>query len=64
MVQCIKNLTAGLSHHDSEETNLTVSVRMQILSQASLSGLKLQCCRELWFRSQMRLGYGIALAVV
>ena len=36
---------------------------MQVRSQASLSGLKIQCCRELWCRSQMQLGSSIAVAV-
>ena len=30
--------------------NLIVPIRMQVRSLASLSGLKIQCCRELWHR--------------
>ena len=30
---------------------------------ALLSGLKIWCCRELWSRSQMRLGTRVAVAV-
>ena len=41
-----------------------VSMRMQIQSLASLSGLRVQHYHELWYRSQMRLGSGIAVAVV
>ena len=40
-----------------------VSVRMQIQSLASLSGLRIQRCRELWCRSQMWLRFHIAVAV-
>ena len=31
---------------------------------ALLSGLRIQCCRELWCRSQIQLGSSVALAVV
>ena len=36
----------------------------QFRSLALLSGLRIQRCYELWCRSQMRLGSGIAVAVV
>ena len=41
-----------------------VSMRMQVQSLASLSGLRNRCCCELWCRSQMWLGSGTAMAVV
>ena len=42
-----------------------VSMRMQVQSLDSLGGLRIQRCRELWFRSQTRLGsHIIAVAVV
>ena len=37
---------------------------MQVQSLASLSGLRIQHCHKLQHRSQMRLGSGIAVAVV
>ena len=37
---------------------------MQVRSLASLSGLRIQHCRELWCRSQAWLGSGVAVAVV
>ena len=37
---------------------------MQVQSLASLSGLRIQPCHELWCRSQVQLGSGISLAVV
>ena len=37
-------------------------MRTQVWSLASLSGLKIQCCPELWCRSQMQHGSGIAVA--
>ena len=39
-------------------------MRMQVPSLASLSGLRIQRCRELWCRSRTRLGSGIAVAMV
>ena len=35
------------------------SIRTQVRSLALLSGLRIQCCCELWYRSQMRLRSGI-----
>ena len=40
-----------------------VSMRMQVSSLASLSGLRIQRCCKLWFRSQMWLIFGVAVAV-
>ena len=37
---------------------------LQIQSLASLSGLRILYCHELWYRSQMQLGSHVALAVV
>ena len=39
-------------------------MRMQVRSLAALNGLRIRCCPELWCRSQMWLGSGIAVAVV
>ena len=41
-----------------------VSMRMQVRSLALLSGLRIRRCRELWCRSQMWLGSGVAVAVM
>ena len=41
-----------------------VSMRTQVRSQASVSGLRIRCCRELWSKSQTRLRSGVAVAVV
>ena len=40
-----------------------VSVRMWVQSLASLSGLSTWHCPELWYRLQMQLGSGIAVAL-
>ena len=40
------------------------SMRMQFRSLASLSGLRILCCRELWCRLQIRLRSRVATAVV
>ena len=37
-------------------------MRMQVQSLASLGGLRICCCCELWCRSQMWLGSSVALA--
>ena len=39
------------------------TMRFWVGSLASLSGLKIQCCRELWCRWQTRLGSSLAVAV-
>ena len=41
-----------------------VSMRMRVWSLASLSGLKIWRCHELWCRSQTQLGSGVAVPVV
>ena len=41
-----------------------VSMKIQVRSLASLSGLRIRHCHELWCKSQMRLGSGVAVAVV
>ena len=38
-----------------------VSIRIQVWSLASLSGLRIWCCHKLWRGLQMRLGSGIAV---
>jgi len=38
-------------------------MRTQVLSLALLSGLRIQHCCELWYRLQMWLGSGIAVAI-
>ena len=40
-----------------------VSMRTQVQSLNSLSGLRIQHCLELWCRWQMQLGSGVAVAV-
>ena len=45
-------------------TNLTRNHRLQVQSLALLSGLRIQRCHELWWRSQTRLGSGVAVPPV
>ena len=40
-----------------------VTTRLRVGSQASLSGLRIRRCRELWCRSKTWLGSGIAVAL-
>ena len=58
----IKNKLQGSSQCGSVETNL-VSMKMWVQSLASLSGLGIQCCHELWCRLQTQLEPRIAVAV-
>ena len=43
--------------------NQLVSMRTRVRSLAMLSGLRIQCCRDLWCRSQTWLRSGIAVAM-
>ena len=52
------------SRRGSLETNLTSIHEDAVSIPALLSGLKIWRCHELGCRSQMRLGSGIAVAVV
>ena len=52
------------SHLGAVETNPTRNHELLVRALASLSGLRIRCCCELWCRSQTRLGSGIAVAVV
>ena len=38
------------------------TMRLWVRSLASLSGLRIQICHELWCRSQAQLGSGVAVA--
>ena len=40
------------------------TMRLWVQFLASLSGLRILRCRELWCRSKTRLGSGVAVAVV
>ena len=40
-----------------------IRLRLRVLSLASLSGLRIWHCHELWGRSQTQLGSGVAVAV-
>ena len=40
------------------------TMRLQVRSLASLSGLRIWLCHELWCRSQTKLGFGVAVAAV
>ena len=40
------------------------NIRLWVRSLTSLSGLTIQHCHELWYRSQMWLASGVAVAVV
>ena len=50
---CLENKQDWISHCGAVEMNLTST--HEVWSLASLSGLGIQCCRELWCRSQIWL---------
>ena len=60
---CVLN-QLGVSIVVQQKQIWLASTRTQGRSQASLSGLKIPCCHELWCRSQMQLQSGVAVAVV
>ena len=51
------------SHHGTTETNPTGTMRLRVLSLASLNGLRIQRGQELWCRLQMWLGSSMAVVV-
>ena len=62
-----KNSKYGSSRHGASEMNPTRNHEVWVWSLASLSGLRIFCCRELWCRLQMRLWWlwsHIAVALV
>ena len=42
---------------------LLASMRTQVRSLASFSGLRIRCCHELWCRSETRLGSRVAVVL-
>ena len=52
------------SHRGTAEANLTRNHEVAGSIPASLSRSWIRCCHELWCRSQMQLGSGVAVAVV
>ena len=62
VVQWVKNLTTGVPVVAQWLTNLTRN--HEVRSLASLSGLAIWRCCELWCRLQMRLRSGVAVALV
>ena len=59
-----KNTLLGVPIVAQQYQAQLASTRMQVRSLASLSGLRIQRCYELWCRSQMQLRSGVAVAVV
>ena len=55
---------SGSSCCGAAKTNPTISMKMQFPSLASLSGLRVWRCRELWCGSQTWLSSGVTVAVV
>ena len=62
LVSSIQSEGRSVTEAQQKQTRLA-SMRTQVPSPASLSGLRIPCCRELWSRSQTWLGSGVAVAV-
>ena len=58
-----KRYQMGSSCFGAAETNQTSIQGDVVRSLASLRGMGIQCCRELWCRSQMRLRCYVTVAV-
>ena len=59
----VRNDAEGFPLLPSTLRTSLVSMRIQVGSPASFSGLRIQRCRELWCQSQRQLGSGTAVAV-
>ena len=57
-------ISYGSSCLGTAETNPTRNHEVAVQFRASLSGLRIQCWCELWYRSQTQLGSGITVALV
>ena len=52
------------SSHVAQQKQIQLeTIRLWVRSLASLSGLRIQRCRELWYRLQIQLRYDVAVAV-
>ena len=63
MTQSLKTMTRVPVMAQRKQIQLG-TMRLQVQSLAWLRGLRIWCCHELWCRSQMRLGSGVAVALV
>ena len=59
----VKDQTGGVPTVAQQKRIQLVSMRMQVQSLSSLSGLRIQHCRELWYRLQTQLGFHVAVTV-
>ena len=59
----VKTKWARGSRRGTAETNPTGTMRLLAKSLVSLSGLRIQCCHDLWCSSQMCLRSGVAVAL-
>ena len=64
VAQWLKNLNAGVPVVAQWKRIGLGSMRMQVRFLAWISGLRIQCCCELWCRLQMQLRSRVAVAVV
>ena len=64
MAQQVKNLTRGVPVVAQWKRIRLGTMGLQVRSLVSLSGSGIQCCHELWYSSQTRLRYQVAVAVV
>ena len=58
---CLKKLECGIPIVVQQKWIQLGTVRLRVRSLASLSGLRIRCCHELWCRLQTRLRSGVAV---
>ena len=59
---CNLNYSEGVPVVVQQKQIQLETMRLQIQSLALLSGSRIWCCCELWYRSQIWLGFGVAVA--
>ena len=64
VINNLKKVCRGVSIVAQQKWIRRGTIRLQDRSLASLSGLRIWCCHELWCRSKTRLGSCIAMALV
>ena len=61
--ELVRNADSGVPVVVQQKQVQLGTMRLWVCSLASLSGLRIPCCHELWYRLQTRLGSGVAVAV-
>ena len=57
------NISGGVPFMVQQKRTQLGTMRLRVRSLASLRGLRIRCCHELWCRSQTPLGSRVAVAL-